>query len=108
MARYVQISNGVLRGKDLASDIDIYDEELTVVSGSPGANEINPIAAGNPVTLPNSGTYQGVELEIHLNGQKMEDGLDYSYVGVVPRTQVTFTFDLEVGDLINFRKVRDL
>jgi len=108
MTRYVQTINGVLRGVDLAADIDIYDEELTVVSGTPGADEINPITAGNPVTLPNSGTYQGVELEIHLNGQKMEDGMDYAYVGSGTRTQITFTFDLEVGDLINFRKVRDL
>jgi hypothetical protein len=33
--------------------------------------------------------------------------IDYNYVSSPPRTQVTFTFDLVVGDVILFRKARN-
>jgi len=108
MARKLALVAGIPRMRDEFALPDIYDEELSVVSGTPGAGEINVVTAGNPVTLPNSGTYEGSELEVNLNGQIMLDGLDYSYVGSAPRTQITFTFDLAVGDIVNFRKTRDL
>lgn len=71
----------------------VYDEsvQLTVV-------------AGNPITLPNAETYKTTELEVYLNGQLMEVDIDYNYVGIIPRTQITLTFDVFSTDKIRFRK----
>ena len=92
--RYITLSNGVphLAVEPAGS---IYDESTTV-----GAT----ITSGTNVTLPNSGTYTGNELEIYYNGQRLEDVADYVWVGSAPRTQVYFTFDLNAGDIIRFRK----
>ena len=81
----------------------VYDATLTLVTSSPGAGQIiGPITAGTAVTLPNSQTYNSSELNVFLNGQKLEVTFDYTYVGSVPRTQIQFTFDLVVGDMIEF------
>ncbi len=96
------------RSFDEAVATTIYDEYLLVVSGSPSnGNEITgPISASTAVTLPNSGTYSNDELMVDLNGQAVENGYDFNYVGSPPRTQVSFTFDLLVGDRLYFRKHR--
>jgi hypothetical protein len=109
MAKFTRIVNGVLRSFDESSTPTIYDEYLLVVSGSPSnGNEITgPINAGVNVTLPNSGQYTGDELMVDLNGQTLENGYDFNYVGTPPRTQVAFTFQLLVGDRLYFRKHRD-
>lgn len=109
MAKFLRLFNGVPRHFDEAATTTIYDQELTVVSGSPAnGNQIqatagNTIPSGTSITLPQSGTYSGAELQILLNGQMLEAVFDYNYVGVGTRTQVQFTFDLVVGDRINFR-----
>jgi len=110
MARFLRISGGVPRSFDEASSNPIYDEELLVVSsGASGENEINgPISAGTSITLPNSGTYEGEELEIFVNKFVQEDVLDFNYVGSGTKTQVQFTFDMEVDDVIVFRKTRNI
>ena len=92
--RYITLSNGVPHLAAEASG-SIYDESTTV-----GAT----ITSGTNVTLPSSGTYTGNELEIYYNGQRLEDVVDYVWVGSPPRTQVYFTFDLNPGDIIRFRK----
>jgi len=74
--------------------VTIYDQTYNVVSG---------ITAGVSVTLPSAGTYTSEELELRLNGVKMDSGIDYNFVGSPPRTQVSFTFDLVIGDQLNFR-----
>jgi hypothetical protein len=109
MAKFTRIVNGVLRSFDESATPPIYDEYLLVVSGSPGnGNEITgPINAGVNVTLPNSGQYTSDELMVDLNGQTLENGFDFNYVGSPPRTQVAFTFQLLVGDRIYFRKHRN-
>ena len=90
--------------RDEAAAVTIYDEGLDVVSGSPGAGEIQgPITTGTPVTLPSGKTYTANELKPILNGIPLEDVLDYNFVGSPPRTQVSFTFDLVIGDRIRFR-----
>ena len=96
MGKFVRItSTGVLRSYDETSSTSIYDETYTAVT---------TISAGTAVTLPNSGTYTGSELEVYFRGQRLDDVLDYNYVGgSAPRTQVTFTFDLEATDTIKFR-----
>lgn len=64
----------------------------------------SPITAGTAVTLPSSQTYNSGELEVYLNGDRIEAVLDYTYVGAGPtRTQIQFTFDLVAGDRLRFR-----
>jgi hypothetical protein len=98
--------NGQQRMQSItASAPAIYDQPLTVVVSGAGANQINgPVTTGASVTLPASGTYTGQEMQIYLNGDRMEPVFDYTYVGSGSgKTQVQFTFDLVVGDRIDFR-----
>ena len=75
-----------------------------MVESGAGAGEINgPITTGTPITLPSSQTYESDELEVYINGMRVESLIDYNYVGSIPRTQVSFTFDIIVGDIIRFR-----
>ena len=96
MAKFVRIVNGIPRMlEESSSPVSIYDETITVGAGG--------ITTGTPITLPSSKTYTGAELNVHWNGQLVEDVLDYSWVGTAPRTQISFTFDLVEGDMIRFR-----
>jgi len=87
--------NGIPRMTAESASPVIYDETYTAGPGG--------VTTGTPVTLPSSATYEGLELEVWWNGQRLEDVADYSYVGSIPRTQVSFTFDLLQGDAIRFR-----
>lgn len=102
---FLSLVNGIGRGAYLDT---IYDQNLTVVSGTAAnSNEVQgPVTSGTSVTLPQSGTYLAVELQIELNGQGLEPVTDYTYVGSGTRTQVQFTFGLVINDVVNFRKVR--
>lgn len=72
-----------------------YDESMTLVA---------PITAGTPITLPGGESFEGEELYIVLNGQSVEFNQDYIYVGAGPTyTQISFLFDLIVGDILRFR-----
>lgn len=78
---------------------------LLVVSSSPGAGEIlGPIAPNTSITIPSSITYTDSDLNIYLNGTRLIPSIDYNYVGVAPRTQVSFTFQLIPGDSLFFEK----
>lgn len=104
MAKFLRLSNGVPRSFNEGASVTIYDQSLTVVPSGAGANQINgPVTAGTNVTLPGSQTYTAAELQIYLNGDRLEPIFDYSYVGSPLRTQVQFTFQLEVGDRVDFR-----
>jgi len=104
VAKFLRLSNGVPRSFNESSSISIYDQSLTVVASGAGANQINgPVTAGVSVTLPGGQTFTSAELQIYLNGDRLEPIFDYAYVGSPPRTQVQFTFSLEVGDRIDFR-----
>jgi len=104
MAKFLRLVNGVPRMVDESASPTIYDESIDVVSGTPGAGEIQgPVSAGTPVTLPSSKTYDSEELEVWLNNVRLEVVADYNYEGSTPRTQVSFTFNLEVGDVVRFR-----
>jgi hypothetical protein len=108
MAKFLRISGGVPRSFYEASSTPIYDENITIVESGAGTNELNgPITAGTPITLPNGETYNSTELEITLNKFLLEELLDYNYSGTVPRTQLILTFDLEIGDVLSFRKTRN-
>lgn len=107
MTKLVQLLNGVPRVNNISTGAGptIYDEHVTIVASGAGANEMNgPVTSGSPVTLPGAKTYTAEELEVYVNGQRLEDVFDYSHAS---STTVTFTFDLVVGDRIRFRIDRD-
>ena len=104
MSKVIRIINGMTRQVDDTAAPPIYDESLLVVSDNPEAGEIvGPIATGTPISLPDDRTYSSDELEIYVNGQRVEPIFDYNYVGSIPRTQISFTFDIELKDIIRFR-----
>ena len=101
MAKFLRLVSGIPRSFNESSTTPIYDESLEVVASGAGAGQINgPITSGTAVTLPASQTYTGEELQLFLNGNYLEDVIDYTFTS---STQVTFTMNLEVGDQIRFR-----
>lgn len=98
MGKFLRIINGAARQVEESGTPTIYEETYSVNS---------TITTGTPITLPASGTYNSDDLEVYLNGQKLDSLVDYNYVGSVPRTQVSFTFDLLDGDDVLFRKARN-
>lgn len=94
MGRVLRIINGVARSVDESGSVTIYDEVYSVVS---------TISTGTPLTLPASQTYTEDELEVYFDTERLIPVQDYNYVGSPLRTQVSFTFDLLVGDKIRFR-----
>ena len=94
MATVVRIINGIPRIQTESSSPVIYDEVFQILS---------PVSTGTPVTLPNGKTYVGDELKVKFRGQDLSDVYDYNWVGTGSKTQVVFTFDLQVGDYIGFR-----
>lgn len=96
MAKFTRIINGVLRQFDESGTPTIYDENATI--GGAG------LTTGSPLSLPSSQTYNSGELEVYLNNVRLTPILDYNYVGAsAPRTQVVFTFDLLVNEVVRFR-----
>jgi len=94
MGNFLRLQNGIPRSAAEGSGAAIYDASVELAS---------PITAGTSVTLPSSQTYDSGELEVYLNGTRLEAVFDYTYVGSPPRTQVQFTFNLVVGDHYRFR-----
>lgn len=104
MGNFLRLVNGRPVSFAEASSITIYDQSLTVVASGAGANQINgPVTGGTSVTIPGSQTFTSAELQVYLNGDRLEPLFDYTYVGSPPRTQLQFTFQLEVGDRLDFR-----
>lgn len=98
MAKKLALVNGLPRMVDESASPAIYDESVDLVG---------TLSAGTPYTLPNSGSYEGEEIEVFLDGQTLDSGSDFNFVGAGPtRTQVSFTFDLLAGDRLRFRKIR--
>ena len=95
MAKVLRLINGVPRHVEEAGATAIYDESITISSGG--------VTTGSPVTLPSAQTYTSDELEVYLNGQRMDSILDYNYEGSPPRTQISFTFDLVENDIVRLR-----
>jgi hypothetical protein len=95
MAKFLRLVNGVPRMAEESASQTIYDETLSVNT---------TIASGTPISLPSAETYEGDELEVRLNGIRLDVVADYNYVGAGPsRTQITMTFELIDGDELRFR-----
>lgn len=105
MANFLRLSNGLPRSFPESSSLTIYDQSLAVVASGATSGQINgPVITGTSITLPGGQTYTGAELQIYLNGDRVEVVFDYTYVGSGSgKTQVQFTFDLMVLDRIDFR-----
>lgn len=101
-----------------ALETDPYQENITVVSGAPANdNEVTgPVSAGTIITIPLNSRASDVQetfvvgradLEIHLGGQQLVVGKDYTEVGSPgdDTTQVQFTFELTIDDVLDFRKL---
>ena len=95
MGQFIRLVNGIPRMQAESTSITIYDETYIVGVGG--------LTTGTPLALPNGQTYTGAELNIFLNGQRLEDVLDYNWVGSAPRNSVSFNFDLVNGDNVAFR-----
>lgn len=97
MGKFLRLVNGIPRSVDESNSSTIYDESVDLVA---------TLSTGTPYTLPNSGNYVGDELEIYLDGQVLDSGSDFNFVGSGTKTQVSFTFDMLAGDRLRFRKIR--
>jgi hypothetical protein len=107
MSTYLGFSGKQLQQKSFAGGT--YRTKISIVDDTAGAYELQgPIAANTAITLPDSGTYEGAELFVILNGQTLTPGIHYDYVGTGTKTQVDFNFILEGTranpDVIEFTK----
>lgn len=91
--KVLALVNGVAR---MVASADLIYDEVVVV---PSEGWIAP----QNVTLPGSQTYEGEELQVYLDGQRLEENVDFNYVGSSPRTQIQTTFDLLGGERLRFR-----
>ena len=98
MAYFLKIVNGYLRPVSETAYTPIYSQSF-----SPGITT----PSGTAITLPNSETYSGKELQIFANGVYQEYLIDWNYYGSGSKTQVTFTYDLKTTDTIVFMKMRN-
>lgn len=104
MGKFLRLVNGVPRSYAEANGAPIYDESIILVDSNPGPGEmLGPIGTGVLISLPLGESYIAEELEVYLNGQRLEDVVDFNFSS---STQVAFTFDLVINDRIRFRKDR--
>jgi len=96
MSKGIQVVNGIPRLREIYASVPpAYDENIVVSAGG--------ISTGTPITLPNSQTYDYLDLQIILNGQSLTPQVDWNTYGSGLKTQVTMTFDLVEGDQLRFR-----
>lgn len=111
MANALALVNGVPRQALIPGTSLIYDKSVTIVaSGGNGSTTLNgPITTGTAVTLPSSGSYtlnanSVPNVNVYLNGDRLESAIDWNTSGAGPTfTAVQFTFNLVVGDRVDFR-----
>lgn len=94
-----------------------YSEYWTVVSGSPGAGQINPVSSGSDVILPLNSRLGGHpqqyylvgagNLEVRLNGLVLDLGIDWNEVGspasLSSYIEILTDNGIVVGDVLEFR-----
>ena len=95
MARALQLINGVPRMTLISGADAIYDETFVTTE---------TLFPASVVTLPNSGTYEGADLEVYRNGQFLEPDVDYTYEGAGPQySQITLATTTPAGVRLRFR-----
>jgi len=100
-----------------ALETDPYQEIIEIILAAPANDReiTGPVAALVNVKIPKNtrnGNVQEIyvvdkaDLEIHLNGQELTVGKDYNEIGAPgsDSIEVEFTFQLEIGDVLDFRK----
>ena len=91
MGRTILIpDNGVLVAKSA------YDKIVDVL-----VNAAAPVI----ITLPDSETYQDDELWVELRGQLLRPGIDYTFLGSEPRTQISISQPVVAGDTVRIKKL---
>jgi len=97
----LELVNGIPRMRAESASPVIYDETIEIVASGAGAGELDgPITSGVNITLPSSKTYTGDELEVYLEGDRLKPVFDYNYES---STEISFTFELIVKDIIRMR-----
>lgn len=103
------LTNGFPRMTTIAGAVPVYDQSISIVSsGTPPGSLTGPVAASTAITLPASGTYainsSVVSMNIYLNGDRLEYGIDWNTSGSGPNyTAFTLTIGLVVGDRLDLR-----
>ena len=87
----------LVNGRWKLSEVDVSSTSTYQESHSPGYVE-----ALTPITLPNSGSYEGSELQVFLNQALQRVGDHYNYVGTGTKTQIAFTSDILETDIITY------
>ena len=118
LTKSIKRLDGVIGEVQAALDTKPYQEIISIISGSPSSDQeiTGPVTAGTTVKLPintrNSNvqetyTVGKADIELHLGGIQLVVGKDYTEVGTSgdASTDFQFTFQLEVGDVIDFRKI---
>ena len=103
---------------EIAMDVEPYEEIIEIISGAPANDRqlTGPIVALVNVKLPKNTrnldvqeTYivGNADLEIVLNGSTLVLTKDYNEIGLSGNAsiEVEFTFQLEIGDVLEFRKI---
>lgn len=114
MAVALALVNGVPRTFTVPGTSLIYDQSVSIVaSGGNGSTTLNgPVNGGTAITLPSSGVYtlnvnSVPNLNVYLNGDRLESVIDWNVSGGGPNyTAITMTFQLVVGDRLDFRMER--
>jgi hypothetical protein len=114
MSTALNLFNGVPRTFTIPGTSLIYDQSVTMVaSGGNGSTTLNgPISSGTAITLPRSGVYtlntnSVPNLNVYLNGERLESTIDWNTSGSGPNfTAIQMTFQLVVGDRLDFRMER--
>jgi hypothetical protein len=99
-----------------AVDAPDYDQTVDIVASgaTPPTSLSGPIAPATNITLPNNSRLGNIAqkytvgkgvLQVYLNGVYQRLGADWAEVGAsgTLSTQITFAFQLDVGDSIEFR-----
>lgn len=100
MAKFLQLVNGIPKSVSESGNPAIYDRTISVVASGAVSPDLNgPVNAGTNITLPSGQTYVGDELQVYLNGIRLDDVLDYNTNST---TTIQMTFNLQAGDKLRF------
>lgn len=94
MTQVLQLLNGIPTMVEFSGNI--YEQTYNI-------NAL--LASGTPITLPGGQTYTDDELKVYLDGKRMIPVYDLTYEGSIPRTQISFTFDVAAQSVVLYEIV---